>query len=86
VKARDYRAGNADLALTLVMQELGSMACDKGHFRKDDALYEGVLPPTWKHLEDKELVRFLDPRLFKMTGKGWLPCRSLDRLSDSREK
>jgi len=85
------RLADADLALRLMIEELG----ERAFFRRvlsptDRPPYEGILPTTWQDLEDRFLIeRFMSAgriRRYELTGSGWLRGLELTGALDATKE
>jgi len=85
------RLKDADLALQLMMQELGERAF-RSQFMSptNEPPYERILSTTWKCLEDRLLIEPFPAgrkRRYALTGSGWLKGLEVtDALDATKEK
>lgn len=74
--SREDRLRNANRALQLMLELLGSEVISTFEFDIDKPPFEGqVYPTTWKYLEDRGLIEVcssLADRRCTLTGMGWL--------------
>ena len=73
--SKTERADNIELALKLMMGELGEYGINELWFEINKPPYENVYPTTWQHLEDQYLIERFDTmgaRHCGLTGYGWL--------------
>jgi hypothetical protein len=90
--SRTERSENIELALKLMMGELGEYGINQLLFEIDKPPYENIYPTTWQYLEDQYLIERLDTmgaRHCELTGPGWLQgLRVIGTIEapDTREK
>lgn len=69
------RSENIELALQLMMGELGEHAINELFFEIGKPPYENIYPTTWQHLEAQYFIEPRDTfgaRYRRLTGLGWL--------------
>jgi hypothetical protein len=82
--SKDARQENRELALTILLGELGSRACESAFFTINEPPFSQILSTTWKLLTDAGLVRSIHPFIYSLTGRGWLEgIRITDQITDS---
>jgi hypothetical protein len=77
---------NADLALRLMMEELGDEAIDH-LFQTDTPRFANIYSTTWQLLEDQRLVKRTHYiwKEYKLTGPGWLKGLEIRGARDEPE-
>jgi hypothetical protein len=73
--SRNERSENIELALKLMMEELGEHGINEWSFEIDKSPYENIYPTTWQYLEDQYFIERrnrMGSRRCGLTGYGWL--------------
>lgn len=86
--SKNDRTGNAELALKLMMGELGEDALDHEFDITVPPYSDRIYPTSWKALEDSALISVLDVinRPFReLTGRGWLQALRVTGQIDNSE-
>lgn len=88
--SKTERLKNIELALQLMMGELGEHGINELSFEIDKPPYEDIYPTTWQHLEDEYLIERFDTmgvRHCGLTGHGWMEgFRVVGRLETEETK
>ena len=73
--SRMERSENIELALKLMMGELGEYGINEWSFELDKSPYENFYPTTWQYLEGQYFIdrrNRMGSRRYGLTGYGWL--------------
>ena len=82
------RSENIELALQLMMGELGEHAINELFFEIDKPPYENIYPTTWQHLEAQYFIEPRDTfgaRYRRLTGFRWLEGLRITGLLEAEE-
>jgi hypothetical protein len=86
--SKTERSENIELALKLMMDELGDNAIDESWYEIDKPPYENIYSTTWQYLQDRYWIagrNTMGSKRCQLTSSGWLEGLRITGLLEAEE-